>query len=137
MTPEQHQDISNRIAKLEAEKGTSDVILSTIQKMLGEVMAKIDKALIYNEKHDNLSKEVETLRTDYAIKKQEIDRSIGWLKGAFATAGVTVAIIAALMMFIAKDGLTSIQTQDIRLQETTHKVERLETRLNYANPKSP
>ena len=43
MTPEQQQDILNRVTRLEAEKGTNDVVLSGIQKVLMDIQAKIDK----------------------------------------------------------------------------------------------
>jgi len=137
MTPEQQQDMLNRLTKLETEKGTDAVIFSGIQKILSDIQGKLDKAIVYNEKHDNLSRTVDELRKDYDLKKQQIDLGMGWLKGAFAVGGVTVAIISALMLFIAKDGLNSIKAQEGRINDIQHRTGTLETRLNVGNPKSP
>lgn len=137
MTPEQQQDMLNRLTKLETEKGTDAVMFSGIQKILSDIQGKLDKAIVYNEKHDNLSRTVDELRKDYDLKKQQIDLGMGWLKGAFAVGGVTVAIISALMLFIAKDGLNSIKAQEGRINDIQHQTGTLETRLNVGNPKSP
>lgn len=137
MTPEQQQDMLNRLTKLETEKGTDAVMFSGIQKILSDIQGKLDKAIVYNEKHDNLSRTVDELRKDYDLKKQQIDLGMGWLKGAFAVGGVTVAIISALMLFIAKDGLNSIKEQEGRINDIQHQTATLETRLNVGNPKSP
>lgn len=137
MTPEQQQDMLNRLTRLETEKGTDAVMFSGIQKILSDIQGKLDKAIVYNEKHDNLSRTVDELRKDYDLKKQQIDLGMGWLKGAFAVGGVTVAIISALMLFIAKDGLNSIKTQEGRINDIQHQTDTLETRLNVGNPKSP
>jgi hypothetical protein len=137
MTPEQQQDMLNRLTKLETEKGTDAVMFSGIQKILSDIQGKLDKAIVYNEKHDNLSRTVDELRKDYDLKKQQIDLGMGWLKGAFAVGGVTVAIISALMLFIAKDGLNSIKEQEGRINDIQHRTDTLETRLNVGNPKSP
>lgn len=137
MTPEQQQDMLNRLTKLETEKGTDAVIFSGIQKILADIQGKLDKAIVYNEKHDNLSRTVDELRKDYDLKKQQIDLGMGWLKGAFAVGGVTVAIISALMLFIAKDGLNTIKVQEGRINDIQHQTDTLETRLNVANPKNP
>jgi hypothetical protein len=137
MTPEQQQDMLNRLTKLETEKETDAVMFSGIQKILSDIQGKLDKAIVYNEKHDNLSRTVDELRKDYDLKKQQIDLGMGWLKGAFAVGGVTVAIISALMLFIAKDGLNSIKEQEGRINDIQHRTDTLETRLNGGNPKSP
>lgn len=137
MTPEQQQDMLNRLTKLETEKETDAVMFSGIQKILSDIQGKLDKAIVYNEKHDNLSRTVDELRKDYDLKKQQIDLGMGWLKGAFAVGGVTVAIISALMLFIAKDGLNSIKEQEGRINDIQHRTDTLETRLNVGNPKSP
>lgn len=137
MTPEQQQDMLNRLTKLETEKETDAVMFSGIQKILSDIQGKLDKAIVYNEKHDNLSRTVDELRKDYDLKKQQIDLGMGWLKGAFAVGGVTVAIISALMLFIAKDGLNSIKEQEGRINDIQHRTGTLETRLNVGNPKSP
>lgn len=137
MTPEQQQDMLNRLTKLETEKETDAVMFSGIQKILADIQGKLDKAIVYNEKHDNLSRTVDELRKDYDLKKQQIDLGMGWLKGAFAVGGVTVAIISALMLFIAKDGLNSIKEQEGRINDIQHRTDTLETRLNGGNPKSP
>jgi len=137
MTPEQQQDMLNRLTKLETEKGTDAVIFSGIQKILADIQGKLDKAIVYNEKHDNLSRAVDELRKDYDLKKQQIDLGMGWLKGAFAVGGVTVAIISALMLFIAKDGMNTIKVQEGRINDIQHRTATLETRLNVANPKNP
>ncbi len=137
MTPEQQQDMLNRLTKLETEKGTDAVIFSGIQKILADIQEKLDKAIVYNEKHDNLSRTVDELRKDYDLKKQQIDLGMGWLKGAFAVGGVTVAIISALMLFIAKDGMNTIKVQEGRINDIQHQTDTLETRLNVANPKNP
>jgi hypothetical protein len=137
MTPEQQQDMLNRLTKLETEKETDAVMFSGIQKILSDIQGKLDKAIVYNEKHDNLSRTVDELRKDYDLKKQQIDLGMGWLKGAFAVGGVTVAIISALMLFIAKDGLNSIKEQEGRINDIQHQTDTLETRLNAGNPKSP
>lgn len=137
MTPEQQQDMLNRLTKLETEKGTDAVIFSGIQKILADIQGKLDKAIVYNEKHDNLSRTVDELRKDYDLKKQQIDLGMGWLKGAFAVGGVTVAIISALMLFIAKNGLSTIKTQEGRIDDIQHQADALETRLNVNNPKNP
>jgi len=137
MTPEQQQDMLNRLTKLETEKGTDAVIFSGIQKILADIQGKLDKAIVYNEKHDNLSRAVDELRKDYDLKKQQIDLGMGWLKGAFAVGGVTVAIISALMLFIAKDGMNTIKVQEGRINDIQHQTATLETRLNVANPKNP
>lgn len=137
MTPEQQQDMLNRLTKLETEKETDAVMFSGIQKILADIQGKLDKAIVYNEKHDNLSRTVDELRKDYDLKKQQIDLGMGWLKGAFAVGGVTVAIISALMLFIAKDGLNSIKEQEGRINDIQHRTDTLETRLNVGNPKSP
>jgi len=137
MTPEQQQDMLNRLTKLETEKGTDAVIFSGIQKILADIQEKLDKAIVYNEKHDNLSRTVDELRKDYDLKKQQIDLGMGWLKGAFAVGGVTVAIISALMLFIAKDGMNTIKVQEGRINDIQHRTATLETRLNVANPKNP
>ena len=137
MTPEQQQDMLNRLTKLETEKGTDAVMFSGIQKILSDIQGKLDKAIVYNEKHDNLSRTVDELRKDYDLKKQQIDLGMGWLKGAFAVGGVTVAVISALMLFIAKDGLNSIKAQEGRINDIQHQTATLETRMNVGNPKSP
>ena len=137
MTPEQQQDILNRVTRLEAEKGTNDVVLNGIQKVLMDIQTKIDKAIVYNEKHDNLSKEVDKLREDYDKKKQQIDQGMGWLKGAFAVGGVTISIVVALGLFIAKDGLTNIKEHEGKISEVTQRIQVLEARMNVSNPKSP
>jgi len=137
MTPEQQQDMLNRLTKLETEKETDAVIFSGIQKILADIQGKLDKAIVYNEKHDNLSRAVDELRKDYDLKKQQIDLGMGWLKGAFAVGGVTVAIISALMLFIAKDGMNTIKVQEGRINDIQHQTATLETRLNVANPKNP
>lgn len=137
MTPEQQQDMLNRLTKLETEKGTDAVMFSGIQKILSDIQGKLDKAIVYNEKHDNLSRTVDELRKDYDLKKQQIDLGMGWLKGAFAVGGVTVAVISALMLFIAKDGLNSIKAQEGRINDIQNQTATLETRLNAGNPKSP
>lgn len=137
MTPEQQQDMLNRLTKLETEKGTDAVMFSGIQKILSDIQGKLDKAIVYNEKHDNLSRTVDELRKDYDLKKQQIDLGMGWLKGAFAVGGVTVAVISALMLFIAKDGLNSIKEQEGRINDIQNQTATLETRLNAGNPKSP
>lgn len=137
MTPEQQQDMLNRLTKLETEKGTDAVIFSGIQKILADIQGKLDKAIVYNEKHDNLSRTVDELRKDYDLKKQQIDLGMGWLKGAFAVGGVTVAIISALTLVIVKDELNTIKTQEGRINDVQHQTDTLETRLNVANPKSP
>jgi len=137
MTPEQQQDILNRVTRLEAEKGTNDVVLNGIQKVLMDIQTKIDKAIVYNEKHDNLSKEVDKLREDYDKKKQQIDQGMGWLKGAFAVGGVTVSLVIALGIFIAKDGLVGIKDNAEKINDVQQKVQVLESRMNMANPKTP
>ena len=137
MTPEQQQDMLNRLTKLETEKGTDAVMFSGIQKILSDIQGKLDKAIVYNEKHDNLSRTVDELRKDYDLKKQQIDLGMGWLKGAFAVGGVTVAVISALMLFIAKDGLNSIKEQEGRINDIQNQTATLETRMNVGNPKSP
>lgn len=137
MTPEQQQDMLNRLTKLETEKGTDAVIFSGIQKILADIQGKLDKAIVYNEKHDNLSRTVDELRKDYDLKKQQIDLGMGWLKGAFAVGGVTVAIISALTLVIVKDELNTIKTQEGRINDVQHQTDTLETRLNVANPNSP
>ena len=137
MTPEQQQDMLNRLTKLETEKEADAVMFSGIQKILSDIQGKLDKAIVYNEKHDNLSRTVDELRKDYDLKKQQIDLGMGWLKGAFAVGGVTVAVISALMLFIAKDGLNSIKEQEGRINDIQNQTATLETRLNAGNPKSP
>lgn len=137
MTPEQQQDMLSRLTKLETEKGTDAVIFSGIQKILADIQGKLDKAIVYNEKHDNLSRTVDELRKDYDLKKQQIDLGMGWLKGAFAVGGVTVAIISALMLFIVKDEWNTIKAQEGRIDDVQHQTDTLATRLNVANPKSP
>jgi len=137
MTPEQQQDILNRVTRLEAEKGTNDVVLNGIQKVLMDIQTKIDKAIVYNEKHDNLSKEVDKLREDYDKKKQQIDQGMGWLKGAFAVGGVTVSLVIALGIFIAKDGLVGIKDNAEKINDVQQKVQVLESRMNMGNPKMP
>lgn len=137
MTPEQQQDMLNRLTKLETEKETDAVMFSGIQKILSDIQGKLDKAIVYNEKHDNLSRTVDELRKDYDLKKQQIDLGMGWLKGAFAVGGVTVAVISALMLFIAKDGLNSIKEQEGRINDIQNQTATLETRMNVGNPKSP
>lgn len=137
MTPEQQQDMLNRLTKLETEKETDAVMFSGIQKILSDIQGKLDKAIVYNEKHDNLSRTVDELRKDYDLKKQQIDLGMGWLKGAFAVGGVTVAVISALMLFIAKDGLNSIKEQEGRINDIQNQTDTLETRMNVGNPKSP
>ena len=137
MTPEQQQDMLNRLTKLETEKETDAVMFSGIQKILSDIQGKLDKAIVYNEKHDNLSRTVDELRKDYDLKKQQIDLGMGWLKGAFAVGGVTVAVISALMLFIAKDGLNSIKAQEGRINDIQNQTATLETRLNAGTPKSP
>lgn len=137
MTPEQQQEILNRVTRLEAEKGTNDVVLNGIQKVLMDIQAKIDKAIVYNEKHDNLSKEVDKLRDDYDKKKQQIDQGLGWLKGAFAVGGVAMSIVIALGLFIAKDGLTNIKEHEGKIAEMQQRVQVIESRMNVANPKNP
>lgn len=137
MTPEQQQDILNRVTRLEAEKGTNDIVLNGIQNVLMDIKAKIDKAIVYNEKHDNLSKEVDKLRDDYDKKKQQIDQGLGWLKGAFAVGGVAMSIVIALGLFIAKDGLTNIKEHEGKIAEITQRVHGMESRMNMNNPKMP
>lgn len=137
MTPEQQQDMLNRLTRLETEKGTDAVMFSGIQKILSDIQGKLDKAIVYNEKHDNLSRTVDELRKDYDLKRQQIDLGMGWLRGAFTVGGVTMAIISALMLFIAKDGLNSIKEQEGRINDIQHQTDTLETRLNVGNPKSP
>lgn len=137
MTPEQQQDILNRVTRLEAEKGTNDIVLNGIQNVLMDIKAKIDKAIVYNEKHDNLSKEVDKLRDDYDKKKQQIDQGLGWLKGAFAVGGVAMSIVIALGLFIAKDGLTNIKEHEGKIAEITQRVQVMESRMNMNNPKMP
>lgn len=144
MSPEQIQSLNDRVAKLESDKAAEEVILEninnflkTLQEGVSSLNAKMDKSMLYNEKHDQLSKEFDKLEKEFEEQRRDIDKGFGWIKGSLASAGVLVTIILAMVMFVAKDGLEGIKENSMRVQGIEQQLERVEARINLANPKQP
>lgn len=151
MTPEQMQSFQDRVAKLETNKATGDIVLESIntslkvlQESITSLTAKVDKAMLYNEKHDQLSKEFDKMEKEFEEQRRDIDKGFGWVKGSLASAGVLVTIILAMAMYVAKDGLEGIKENSkgikensMRIQGIEQYMDRVEARMNLSNPKQP
>ena len=144
MTPEQIQSLNDRVAKLESDKAAEKVILEninnflkTLQEGVSSLNAKMDKSMLYNEKHDQLSKEFDKLEKEFEEQRRDIDKGFGWIKGSLASAGVLVTIILAMAMYVAKDGLEGIKENSMRIQGIEQDMDRVEARMSLSNPKQP
>lgn len=144
MTPEQMRSFQDRVAKLETNIATEDIVLESIntslkvlQESITSLTAKVDKAMLYNEKHDQLSKEFDKMEKEFEEQRRDIDKGFGWIKGSLASAGVLVTIILAMAMYVAKDGLERIEENSMRIQGIEQHMDRVEARMNLSNPKQP
>lgn len=135
--PDEIRQLADRMTKLEAEKGTDKVLFEGINRALTVIQEKLDKAIVYNEKHDSLSREVDLLRKDYSERAKDIDTSLGFVRGALWAGVFFAATITSLSIWVAKDALTTLKEHQQRIDVLAKGQEVIQSRLNTWNPKQP
>lgn len=123
------QNDEQRMGKIEQDVAVINVKLDGLSTSMQGIHSALDKQteilgkfIAYQQKQDHLQEAHETLKKDYTSTKDQMNRTMGWLKGAFAVGTFCLAMGQGLAVFIIKEKL------DI-LRDHEDKISRLEMQM--------
>lgn len=123
------QNEEQRIGRIEQDVAVINVKLDGLNTSMQGIHSALDKQteilskfIAYQQKQDHLQEAHEALKKDYGCSKDQINRTMGWLKGAFAVGTFCLAMGQGLAVFIIKEKL------DI-LRDHEDKISRLEMQM--------
>ena len=116
------QNDEQRMGKIEQDVAVINVKLDGLSTSMQGIHSALDKQteilgkfIAYQQKQDHLQEAHETLKKDYTDTKDQMNRTMGWLKGAFAVGTFCLAMGQGLAVFIIKEKLDMLQQHGDRI----------------------
>lgn len=113
------QNEEQRIGRIEQDVAVINVKLDGLNVSMQGIHSALDKQteilgkfIAYQQKQDHLQEAHETLKKDYTNTKDQMNRTMGWLKGAFAVGTFCLAMGQGLAVFIIKEKLDILRDHE-------------------------
>lgn len=116
------QNEEQRIGRIEQDVAVINVKLDGLSTSMQGIHSALDKQteilskfIAYQQKQDHLSESHETLAKEFKHTKDQMNTTLGWLKGAFAVGTFCLAMGQGLAVFIIKEKLTLLEQHGERI----------------------
>lgn len=113
------QNEEQRIGRIEQDVAVINVKLDGLNVSMQGIHSALDKQteilgkfIAYQQKQDHLQDAHEALKKDYSASKDQMNRTMGWLKGAFAVGTFCLAMGQGLAVFIIKEKLDILRDHE-------------------------
>lgn len=131
-----NQSEEQRVARIEQDVAVINVKLDGLNTTMQGVHSALDKQteilskfIAYQQKQDHLNDAHKALAKEFKDTKDQMNTTLGWLKGAFAVGTFCLAMGQGLAVFIIKEKL------DI-LQDHGDRISRMELQIDGNNSKA-